>query len=240
VDLEHYRLRGCMHRDATARERLAEWLYDRLHPAMAALGLLFLVLVLSQSAARTGTALHRSLVAATWVLWAVFVAEYGLRLAIAPATGAFLRRTWWQLLFLLVPFLSAVRSVLFLRLARPTRVAIAAVRGSRSARATLTNRAAWLGVVTAIVILGAADVLYRAEAVVPYGRALHAAALAGMTGEPMGSDSGVAQLLDVVLALYAVVFFASLAGIAGAFFVEHRREAAGRGAARAGVVSSMP
>lgn len=215
-------MRGCLARTATARERLAQHLYERLHPLMAVLGLLFLVVVLAQSAARQGSGLHRALLAATWLLWAGFVGEYVLRLVIAPSTTTFLRRTWWQVLFLAVPFLTMVRALLVLRVARPTRVALAALRGGRSARATLTGRAAWLGVLTAIVVFASADVLYSTSTVRPYGAALHGAALATINGEPLAGDSGIAQVLDVVLALYAVVFFATLAGIVGAFLLEKR------------------
>lgn len=221
---EALRLRGCMGRQATARERLAEHLYQRLHPAMAALGLLFLVVVLAQSAAREGTTLHTVLLGATWLLWAIFAVEYALRLVIAPSATAFLRRTWWQLLFLAVPFLTLVRALLVLRLARPTRVALAALRGGRSATGSLTSRGGWIAVVTAIVVFAAADVLYRSGAVTPYGAALHAAALAAITGEPIASDAGIAQVLDVVLAAYAVVVFAALAGILGAYFLERKTE----------------
>jgi voltage-gated potassium channel len=213
-----------MRRSPTARERLAQHLYERLHPAMAALGLLFVVVVLAQAGATEGTALHRTLLTATWLLWATFLAEYVLRVVIAPDTAAFLRRTWWQLLFLAVPFLTMLRALLVLRVARPTRVAVAAFRGSRSAKATVTGRAGWLGLVTGIVVFTAADVLYESNTVSPYGRALHAAALASITGEPIGSHSGFAEVLDVLLAVYAVVFFAALAGILGAFFMEQRNE----------------
>lgn len=215
-------VRGAMSRSPTSRERLAQNLYDGLHPTMATLGLLFVVLVLAQGRATEGTALHRALLTATWLLWAFFVAEYVLRLVIAPSTVAFLRRTWWQLAFLVVPVLTLFRALLILQVARPTRVALAALRGGRSARATLTGRTAWLGVLTAIVVFAAADVLYQAVRIRPYGAALHAAAIATVTGEPTGSKHGVAQVLDVVLALYAVVFFATLAGILGAFFIEQR------------------
>jgi len=213
------RLRGSTRRTPSEREQLASDLYARLHPAMGTLGVLFLVLVLAQRPAREGSALQLSLLAATWMLWVVFVAEYALRLVIAPDTLAFVRRTWWQLALLVLPVLMLFRALLILRVARPTRVALAAFRGGRSARATLTGRAAWLAVVTAIVVFASADTLHSAADVRPYGRALHAAALATITGEPTGSEHGAAQALDVVLALYAVVFFAALAGMVGAFFV---------------------
>lgn len=219
-------LRGCMRRTPTERERLAQNLYDRLHPAMSVLGVLFLVLVLAQAPAREGTSLQRGLLAATWLLWLVFVAEYVLRLVIAADTIAFLRRTWWQVALLVVPVLMLFRALLILRVARPTRVALAALRGGRSARAQLTGRAGWLGVVTAIVIFASADVLYSAADLRPYGMALHAAALGAITGEPTTSGTGVGQILDVVLAVYAVAFFATLAGIVGAFFVSSNNRAA--------------
>lgn len=191
---------------------------------MSALGLLFLVLVLAQGPAREGTGLQRALLAATWALWLVFVAEYVLRLVIAPSSNAFLRRTWWQILLLVVPVLTLARALLILRVARPTRVALAALRGGRSASATLTSRAGWLGVVTAIVVFAAADLLYTVARIRPYGAALHAAALGAITGEPNDADHGFAQVLDVVLATYAVVFFATLAGMVGVFFLENRSQ----------------
>ncbi|CAN5760468.1 hypothetical protein BH23ACT2_BH23ACT2_01140 [soil metagenome] len=237
ASLDELRVRGCMDRGPAERERLVEVLYGRLHPAMAVLGLLFLVVVLSQGAAPTGSTIQRVLVAASWVLWAVFAAEYLLRLVIAPSTGRFLRRTWWQLLFLAVPFLTMLRALLVLRMARPTRVALAAVRGGRSAATSLTSRAAWLGASTTIVIFSSADILQTTSAVEPYRDALHTAALAAITGRPSGAVDGVALVLDVVLALYAVAFFATSAGIVGAFFLENRDK---RSAAAEAEASSPP
>lgn len=220
--IEELRIRGCIERSSEDRERLSEFLYARLHSVVATLGLLFAVVVLAQGAAETGTRLHTFLLVLTWILWATFAAEYALRMVIAPSKANFLRRTWWQLLFLAVPFLTMLRALFILRVGRPVRVALAAVRGGRSARATLTSRAGWLGVLTAIVAFASADVLHSSDAVRPYGAALHAALLATITGEPFHSDLAIAQVLDVVLAIYSVVFFATLAGILGAFFLEAR------------------
>jgi voltage-gated potassium channel len=221
---EQITLRGCTSRAETERERLAQDIFERLHPVMGALGLLFVVLVLAQGGAKDGTALDRVLFIATWVLWAVFVVEYVLRAVIAPSTNRFLRRTWWQLLFLVLPFLAMVRALLVLRLARPTRVALAALRGSRSAAATLRSRAGWIAVVTAIVIFAAADALYQSGSFDTYGAALHAAAMGAISGEPTPTESVAAQLIDVALVLYAAVVFAALAGMLGAYFLERRQE----------------
>lgn len=217
-------LRGCRARPATEREVLAQRLYERLHPVMAGLGVLFVVLVLAQVAATEGSALQRSLLAATWVLWAVFVAEYALRLVIAPSTVLFLRRTWWQLLFLAVPFMSFLRLVLFFRMARATRVVVAAIRGTRSAARKLTNRLAWLGLVTGIVIFSTADLVYEYGDVRPYGVALHAAAKAAIAAEAMPGNRGIVQLLDVLVGAYSIAVFAAVAGSVGAFFLERPNE----------------
>jgi voltage-gated potassium channel len=217
-------LRGCRSRPATERELLASHLYHRLHPAMAGLAVLFLAVVLAERAATNGSALQRTLAGVTWLLWATFVAEYLLRLVIAPATGAFLRRTWWQVAFLLVPVLSLARTLVLLRVGRPTRVALAAFRGSRSTKAKLGGRIGWIALVTAMIVFTVADVLYGTVGIHPYGRALHAAAQAAITGEPIPSERGLAQVLDIAMGVYAIVVFAALAGALGAFFVERPAE----------------
>jgi voltage-gated potassium channel len=213
-------VRGCMRRPATEREVLATRVYERLHPVMAALGLLFVAVVLAERGATNGSTLAGVLTAATWCLWATFFLEYLLRLVIAPNGLRFLRRTWWQLAFLAVPFLTMLRILLVLRVARPTRVLLAAFRSTRSARSKLSTRTGWLALTTAIVAFSSADVVYQYGEVRPYGRALHASAMAAINGTAIPSDRGIAQLLDVALAIYAVVLFASLAGTVGAYFLE--------------------
>lgn len=217
-------LRGCRSRQPTERERLAEHLYQRLHPVMAVLGVLFVAVVLAQLAAKPGTGLQKALVVLTWLLWGVFVVEYVLRLAIAPSPGRFLRRTWWQALFLAVPFLSFIRLVLFFRAARATRVVLAAIRGSRSAARTLASQLAWLGLVTVIVIFSAADLVYEYGDVRPYGVALHAAAKAAIAAEALPGDRGIVQVLDVLVAAYSIAVFGAVAGSVGAFFLKRRHE----------------
>lgn len=224
LSAESLRIRGCRRRGDDEREQFATILYDLLHPAMAALGLLFVVVVLAQPAAKAGGGLRTALVVASIVLWAVFVVEFALRTVIAPSAAAFLRRNWWQVLFLVVPALSMLRVFLVLRIARPTRVVLAAVRGTRSASNRLTARGAWLALVTAIVVFSSANLLYEAGDVTPYGQALHAAAMAGIAGQEIAQDSGLAQVLNVVLAVYAIAVFGALAGMATAYFLEHRDE----------------
>lgn len=211
------------------REGLAEAIYQRLHPVMAWLALLFVVIVLGDNFVRSESPFDAIFTVGAWVVWACFVTEYGARLAIAPSKRRFFGRTWWQLIFLVLPFLGFFRIVAALRVARAGRAVSAVIRTTRTATQALSSRLAWVGAVTVIVVLLATDLLYEFGGVRPYVKALHDVALAAIAGQPLGSPSGVAQILDIVLALYAVVVFAALAGSLGAFFFE--RDAGDGGAA---------
>ena len=81
-----------LRRTPTERERWADEVLDRLSPAMTALGVLFLLVVLGESVAREGTSVAVALTVLGWGLWLVFVVEFVARLVVAPDTGRFLRR----------------------------------------------------------------------------------------------------------------------------------------------------
>lgn len=211
-----------LQRPASDRERFAEELLDRLTPAMSALGLLFLLVVLGERLARPGSGLGVALTVVGWVLWAVFAAEFAARMVVAPDTGRFLRRNWWQLVFLVLPFLRVLRLVRAVRVLRAGRVLSSAVRSSRSAQRALGDRVAWLAAVSAIVVLGSSQLLYEFGSYERYGDALHAAALAAVIGEPFGQSDAFARVLEVVLAVYSVGVFATLAGSFGAYFLQER------------------
>ena len=206
----------------------AEELAERLDRPMGALGVLFLFLVLAQTLATDPTT-ATWLSALGWTLWAVFVAELVLRAVVAQDQRRFWRRNWWQVLFLAVPFLRFARALSFLRLGRAARVArvggilTSAVRGSRSAGRLLTDRIGWLVVVTGVVVLASSQLLYLLDVYDVYAQALHAAAMATISGEPLGADGGVARVVEVVLAVYSVAVFATLAGALGAYFLERPR-----------------
>lgn len=213
-------------RSRSERERWAQELLDRLTPAMSALGILFLLVVLGEQFTRPGSAVSLAFTIGGWLLWAVFVVEFVARMVVAPDTGRFWRRNWWQVLFLVLPFLRVLRLVRAVRVLRSGRVLSSAVRSSRSAHRVLTGRVGWLGAVWAITVLTSSQLLYQFSGYRRYGEALHAAALATITGEPLGRSDGFAQVLEVLLAVFSVVVFATLAASLGAFFVERRGAAA--------------
>ena len=196
----------------------------RLDKPMGALGVLFVLVVLGQALARHPT-LSTALTVAGWVLWAVFVAEFALRAWLARHHARrFWRRNWWQVVFLAVPFLRFARAATALRAARAGGVITAAVRGSRSAGRLLTDRIAWLAIITTTVILSVGQLLVLTDSYRSYGPALHDVALTTITGEPLGANDPLAQVIELVLAVYSVVVFGTLAGAFGAFFLSTDRE----------------
>ncbi|MDK1473217.1 hypothetical protein QNO07_07235 [Streptomyces sp. 549] len=208
--------------DDAERQRYADDVLDRLTPVMSALGVLFLLVVLGERLAQPGSVLSAVMAVAGWSLWGCFVAEFLTRLLIAPDRRRFFRRNWWQLVFLLIPFLRVLRLVRSIRLLRTGRVLSSAVRSSRSASRVLSNRLGWLGTVSAIVILASAELLYGFGVYASYAETLHAAALAAIVGEPFRSPDPYAKALEVALAVYSVAVFATVAASVGAYFVEER------------------
>jgi len=209
---------------------VAEAIATRLDTPITVLGVVFVLVVLAQTTSSPSGSLAVALEVASWVLWAVFVAEFVLRLVIAPSTTAFLRRNWWQLLFLAVPFLRFLRVVRLVRagrLVRLVRVVSSAVRSTRSARRALSGRLASLAAVTAVVILAASQMLYLLEVFDTYGEALAATALATISGEPLEQATATAWTASVLLALYSVVVFGSVAGSIGAYFLQRAGEEGG-------------
>lgn len=212
------------HRDDDGLAR-AERLAGRLDRPMGVLGLLFLLVVLGQLLATEPT-LVTVLAVVGWVLWAVFVAEFVLRAVVARDQGRFWRRNGWQVLFLVLPFLRFARVIALVRTARVGGVLSAALRGSRSAGRLLSGRVAWLATVTAVLVLSVSQLLFVLGVYDSYGVALHEAALATVTGEPLSPPGLVARVTEVVLAVYSVAVFATLAGALGAYFVDDRRRPA--------------
>jgi len=219
---ERTRPAGPVQRDVGTAERLAQ----RLDTPMGALGVVFLFVVLGQTLT-ADPGLAGVLSGVGWVLWAVFVAELALRAYVARDQRAFWRRNWWQVVFLALPFLRVLRAVRVLRVSRIARVGgilSSAVRGSRSAGRLLTGRIGWLVVVTGVVILASSQLLFLIGSFDTYAEALHAAAMATVSGEPLAADDPFADVLEVVLAVYSVAVFATVAGAVGAYFLQRPAE----------------
>ena len=232
-------VRALARRQPEERERGVELLAARLDTPMSVLGVVFLLVVLGQNVASDG-GVQRAFTVAGWALWVVFVAEFLLRLWIAPSRLRFLRRNWWQVAFLALPMLRFLRGLALLRLVRAGRVlrvvraggvVSSAVRSSRSAGRILGRRIAWVGALSAIVVLASSQLLFTLGQYDEYGDALHACALATIAGQPLGLESGGARLLEVALLTYSVAVFAALAGTLGAYFFDVQQGERQRGGA---------
>jgi voltage-gated potassium channel len=224
-------VRGLARRPAEERERGVELLAARLDRPMSVLGLLFLLVVLGQNVAGSPS-ISRGFTVAGWVLWVVFVAEFLLRFWLAPSRVAFLKRNWWQVVFLLLPMLRFLRALALVRVVRAGRVlrfvraggvVSSAVRSSRSAGRILTSRIGWVAAVSAIVILASSQLLFTLGYYDGYDDALYAAAIATIAGQQLGLEQGLARVIDVALLSYSVAVFAALAGTLGAYFFDTQR-----------------
>ena len=209
-------------RDSDERAELAERIADRLDIPITAAGVVFLLLVLAETISHPQGLVGTLFSITSWVLWALFVGEFVLRLVIAPSTSTFLKRNWWQLFFLAVPALRFIRALRVLRAARLGRVLSSAVRSSRTAGRKLSSRLAALGVVTLVVVLASSQLLFEFGDYGSYADALDDAALATIAGEPFFPDSAVLRVVQIVVVTYSIVVFAALAGTVGAFLLERR------------------
>ncbi len=194
----------------------------RLDVPVTAAGVIFLLLVLAETISNPKGIVGTVFSITSWVLWALFVGEFVLRLVIAPSTSKFLKRNWWQLIFLAVPALRFVRALRALRAARMGRVLSSAVRSSRTAGRKLSSRLGALGVVTTVVILATSQLLFEFGDYDSYGAALDDAALATIAGEPFFPEHSALRVVQIAVIAYSVVVFAALAGTMGAFFLERR------------------
>lgn len=206
-------------RHPTRREVMAERLACRLDAPFTLAGLLLVLVVVAENMTPAASPLRIVWAAAGWLLWGLFVLELLLRLVMAPSAARFLRRNWWQVAFLAVPFLRFLRSLS--RTARLARLASTSVRGTRTAGRNLAGRVGWVLGATVSVVLASSELLFEyGPAGTTYPAALHDVLLAAVSSQQLPQPGAVADVLEIFLALWASVVFATLAGVAGAYFLE--------------------
>lgn len=219
--------------ELTRRERAAALLERRLDPVMAVLAVVWALYIGYELVAPT--AQRPTLTLVSNIVWALFLVEFVVKLAVSGAPLRFLRRRWPSVLFLLLPalrVLRVLRAVRALRILPAARVLGASYRAVGTARGLLQGRIAFLLSTTAVAILSGAQLLFVLESGRPggvdsLGEALWWAANLSISStlifEPV---SAVGRFLALALSAYALVVFASLAATMGAFFVESRQERA--------------
>jgi voltage-gated potassium channel len=221
--------------DAAEREDALRELERWLRVPMLALSFAWLLLVLAElvwGAAQTleifGTA-----------IWVVFLAEFVLRLALAPDRFGFLRRNWLTVLSLAVPALRLLRPLRVLQLARAARglrlvrLVGTANRSMNALRGAMRRRG--LGYATAltliVTLLGAAGMwAFEPATAVEGGFAGFADALwwTAMLMTTMGSaywpQTAEGRLLCFLLSLYAFAVFGYITASFASFFVGRDQE----------------
>lgn len=177
-----------------------------------------------------------------YVVWAIFIGDFLLRLAIAPTRLAYLRANWLTALALVLPALRVIRALSVLRFLRVARAARSVSllrlvttlnRSIGALRRTLTRRGLAFVVAATVAVLlgGAAGIAYfeSADAVrevggsgglASYGDAVWWTAMLLTT---LGSDywpqTGEGRLLTWLLAVYAFAVFGYITASLASHFV---------------------
>ena len=166
-------------------------------------------------------------------VWIVFIADFLLRVWIAPAKLDYLRANWLTAVALLLPALRVVRIVRVVRLVRLGRAArglrllrlfTSLNRGMRALRDIMGRRRfGYVVLLTVLVTLAGAAGMYAIEdrrVFATYGDALWWTAMMMTT---MGSDAwprtAEGRLLCLALALYAFAIFGYVTATLASFFV---------------------
>lgn len=213
-----------LQRPPTQRELAAYKIAQRLDRPIATLGVVALGLWLLEPFT-SSQAFIQAVVDVAWIGIAfAFLIEFVARAVVAPETWPFLRKHWWEVGLIALPFLRFLR---VLRAGRAGRGVASAVHSSRRAGARLQSRLTLLLVVTTVVACAAGRLLWEFGGYKnSYPDALHDAAMSTVTGSALGSGHVFAQVLEIVLGVYSAVIIATIAGALGAYFIQAKAEPA--------------
>lgn len=210
-----------------------------LERPMIVLGVAWLVLLVLELVRGLSPALEWAATA----IWIVFIADFALRLALAPDRRAYLAANWLTVVSLLVPALRLFRAFRALRVLRAGRAlrgvrlvkVVASInRGMRALGRSMQRRhAGYVVALTTIVVVAGAAGMYAFEgdpsgtggAMRSYGDALWWTTMIMTTfGSEYWPRSAEGRLLCVLLALYAFAVFGYLTASLATYFIG--REAA--------------
>jgi voltage-gated potassium channel len=212
---------------ASERWEVLHQLEDWLETPMLVLSFVWLVLVIVEFV--WGAASYLEVFGT--IIWIVFIAEFGLRLVLAPDKIAFLKSNVITIVALVAPAFRILRVFRFVRLARGlrlVRIVGTANRGMNALRKSLGRRGLGYVVATTAVValLGAAGMLaFEPAGEVEGGFTGYADALwwTAMLLTTMGSQywpqTGEGRLLCFLLSLYGFAVFGYITASFASFFV---------------------
>lgn len=229
----------------TARAELSRRIEHWFDLPLALLGALWLLLLILEFVYGRTPVIEIG----TTVIWILFVLEFGVRFAVAPRRGWFLRRNWLTALSLGLPALRVLRFARVvrvlrigrgLRAVRLARLITSFNRGMRALGSTMRTRGFpyVLGLTLVVLLLGAAGMFaFERDAGNQIGFATFGAALwwTAMLLTTMGSEywprSPEGRLICLLLSAYAFAMFGYITATLASFFVgsdaadERRRSA---------------
>lgn len=176
-------------------------------------------------------------------IWVIFIADFALRLALAPHKREYLRQNWLVAISLVVPALRVFRAFRALRALRATRAArsvrlvrvVSSLnRGMNALRRTMSRRNfAYVFVLTAVVTFAGAAGMYAFElsgssgGFSSYGEALWWTAMIMTTmGSAYWPETGEGRALCLLLAFYAFAVFGYVTATLASFFIGRDAEEA--------------
>ena len=217
---------------ASAAERwsVLENLDDWLRLPMALLGLAWLLIVVAELLWGENALLSL----ASAAVWVIFIAEFALRLLLAPDRSSFLKGNWLTVIALIIPALRFIRALAVLRAARAlrglrlVRIVGTANRSMNALRTTMRRRRFGyvLGLTLLVVVLGAAGMLsFEPAEEVPSGFTsyFHALWWTAMLVTSIGSDfwplTTEGRVLALLLSIYGLAVFGYITASFASFFV---------------------
>ncbi len=217
---------------ASAAERwiVLEELDDWLRLPMALLGLAWLLMVVAELLSGENALLSL----ASTAVWVTFIAEFALRLLLAPERWSFLKRNWLTVIALVVPALRFFRTLAVLRAARAlrglrlVRIVGTANRSMNALRTTMRRRRFGyvLGLTILVIVLGAAGMLSFEPAgevnggFTSYGHALWwTAMLVTSIGSDFWPVTTEGRMLALLLSIYGLAVFGYITASFASFFV---------------------
>lgn len=223
-----------------AKERLGAladleaWLSTPMHLLSA----VWLALVVAEFAWGTS----RLLETVGTVIWVIFLAEFALRLALAPDKLGFLRANWLSIIALIAPAFRLLRGFRLLRFARAARglqlvrVVGTANRGMNALRGAMRRRGlGYVAALTALVDLVGAAGMYAFERApeteggfTSFGDALWWTSMLMTTmGSAYWPITAEGRVLCLLLAVYAFAVFGYITAAFASFFVGRDAEQRG-------------
>lgn len=206
----------------------------RLEPYMIGLSVLWLALFVYEFA----YGLNQTLEIIGSAIWIIFIAEFTIRLWIAPEKTRFLRKNWLTGISLILPALRVLRVVRAFRLLRLARTArglrLVRLAGTLNRGSGILNRSlgrrgfGYVVILTFLVVILGSAAMFGFEKGAPgqegfqsYGEALWWTAMLSTTvGSEYWPTTVEGRLLTYLISLYAISIIGYVAGSLASAFVD--------------------